>query len=85
MTKSILGAIAAAATVAALTSTPAAQALPGECFDTPFGGYCDTDPWPDGSFQHCEKAFGFTNCFRACHDPSNGGRTPTDADVNTPC
>jgi|GEM_PF-3213429 len=68
------------------------RALPGQCAVGygPLGnggGFCDTDPWPDGSFMHWERVcvLGFCgeNSFRACHVP--GGRVPTDYDPRTRC
>ena len=64
---------------------PAASALPGQCFDTPWGGFCDFAPAPDGSFWHCESAMGFSNCFQACHDVMSNRAVPTDMDWNTGC
>lgn len=84
MKKKLLG-LALSGLILAGTSVPVANALPGQCFYSPFGGFCDTAQWPDGSYQHCESAMGFSNCFRACHDPVNNGRYPTDYDPNTPC
>lgn len=81
-------ALAVAATAAAL-SAPAAAALPGQCWNSPFGGFCDTAPQADGSYQHCESyAFGsssFQNCYQACHDPASNRSVPTDNDYTTPC
>lgn len=66
-----------------------ATALPGQCWNSPFGGFCDTSPQADGSFNHCETyAFGsssFSNCFQACHDPVSNRAVPTDYDYTTPC
>jgi len=85
-------AVALAATTlatAALAWTAPAQALPGQCFNGPFGGFCDGQPWRDGSFQHCEQAgfgvFSYSNCFQACHDFTSARAVPTDYDENTPC
>lgn len=45
---------------------------------TPWGGgsYCDGNPYPDGSYDHCVSVsvlgFGGTQCYRVCPpDPSN--------------
>lgn len=68
---------------------PPAGALPGQCWNSPFGGFCDTAPQADGSFSHCETyGFGssrFSNCFQACHDPATNRAVPTDNDYTTPC
>lgn len=86
MRKFTIAALATPLAALALWLTPAnAQALPGQCFNTPWGGFCDSEQWADGSFNHCEGAMGFSNCFRACHDPLGNGRIPTDYDANTPC
>lgn len=83
------GAVLAAVAVAAALSAPPAAALPGQCVSGPFGGFCDSDPWPDGSFQHCENAgwgvFQYSNCFQACHDLVSARAVPTDLDARTPC
>lgn len=62
-----------------------ASALPGQCFETPWGGFCDSAAAPDGSFWHCESAMGFSNCFQACHDAVSNRAMPTDMDWNTGC
>lgn len=41
-----------------------AQANPGDCPQTPWGGFCDGSMGSDGTFQHCESVLGFSNCFR---------------------
>ena len=64
---------------------PPAGALPGQCMSSPWGGFCDSYGWADGSFQHCEGAMGFSNCFQACHDPVINRAVPTDLDPRTPC
>ena len=71
--------------LAAGVFSPAASALPGQCIYTPFGGFCDTAPWEDGSFFHCESAMGFSQCFRACHDPVANRAVGTDLDPRTSC
>ena len=67
---------------------PTAQAVPGECVSSPFGGYCDDTPWEDGSFNHCEYGgWGMwrgSRCFRACLDP-NAHPIATDMDPRTAC
>ncbi len=40
-----------------------ADASPGQCINTPWGGFCDGLPDRDGVFQHCEGALGFSRCF----------------------
>jgi len=41
-----------------------ASASPGQCINTPWGGFCDGLPLTrDGIYQHCEGALGYTNCF----------------------
>lgn len=79
----------AAASLALALSASTANALPGQCFNGPFGGFCDGQPWRDGSFQHCEQAgfgvFSYSNCFQACHDFASARAVPTDYDENTPC
>lgn len=80
--------VAAVALAAGLFAPPAA-ALPGQCFSGPFGGFCDSQAYPDGSFDHCENAgfgvFSYSNCFRACHDVASARAVPTDLDPRTPC
>lgn len=42
------------------------------------GGFCDTDYWPDGSYNHCFSvaAFGYGgSCNRVC-PPAGGGFIP---------
>jgi len=81
----VLGAGIAASVVHA---SPAA-ALPGQCITSPFGGFCDSTAWADGSFNHCESTgwggFSYSNCFQACHDPVSARAVPTDLDPTTPC
>lgn len=75
------GAIAAALAAPIALSTPA-QASPGMCGGSPWGGFCDTDVWPDGSFMHGVSVFGFWQYTRVCdgNPPIN-----TDYDPRTPC
>lgn len=83
----VVGGIGGAAILA-----PKAEAVPGQCgggYGMGSGGeFCDSQPWPDGSFLHYERVcvLGFcgANTFRACDD-GNGGRFPTDNDPATPC
>ena len=63
-------------------TAPVAEAVPGQCMYSPWGGFCDTAPASDGSFNHCESALGFSNCYRACLD-ANG--RPYPAPANLPC
>ena len=81
-------AISTALIATGLVSVPSASATPGQCWSSPFGGFCDQLPAADGSFMHCEyTGFGsssYRNCYQACLD--GGGRLyPTDYDVDTPC
>ena len=46
-------AVAAALIAAGLVCAPAAAAVPGQCWSSPFGGFCDELPEADGSFMHC--------------------------------
>ena len=63
---------------------PTASAVPGQCINTPWGGFCDSLPMADGSFQHFEWAMGFYNCYQACIG-ADGRPYPTDLNWNTPC
>ena len=71
--------------LSAALAAPVATALPGQCISTPYGGFCDSYGWGDGSFQHCQGAFGFSSCYQACHDPVTNTAVPTDVDPRTPC
>ena len=73
------------AVFASVMSAPVTNAVPGQCVSTPYGGFCDSYAWQDGSFNHCESAMGFSNCYTACIDPASGRPFPTDMDPNTPC
>lgn len=42
---------------------PDANALPGQCTYSPWGGFCDGPANSSGVWQHCETVLGFTNCF----------------------
>lgn len=81
----LLGAVLAAVGLATGVYAPSAGALPGQCWNSPFGGYCDTAPMSDGSFQHCLSFGGSSFCTQACHDPASNQALPTDMDPNTPC
>ena len=80
-------ALAGAAVLGLVAGLPAvpAQALPGQCWNSPFGGFCDTAPLSDGSFQHCLSFGGSSFCTQACHDPVSNQALPTDMDETTPC
>ena len=69
-------------------ASPAA-AVPGQCLNTRFGGFCDGAAMSDGSFNHCENyglgSISFQNCYQACHDPVTNRAVPTDYDYTTPC
>lgn len=73
---------------AGLFFAPVATAAPGQCWQSPFGGFCDSMPMADGSFQHCESVgFGsslYRNCYQACLDEA-GRLVPTDYNYETPC
>lgn len=78
----------AAVLFAAGVPSATATATPGQCWSSPFGGFCDQLPAADGSFMHCEQTgFGsssYRNCYQACLD--TGGRLyPTDYNFDTPC
>ena len=77
-------ALAVAATAAAL-SAPTAAALPGQCWNSPFGGFCDSAPMSDGSYQNCVTFGGSSYCQQVCHDPISNRAVPTDMDSTTPC
>lgn len=69
---------------ASVMSVSVANATPGQCVYSPFGGFCDSYNWADGSFYHCESALGFSNCYQACIG-ADGRPFPTDINPNTPC
>jgi hypothetical protein len=85
----LAGGVLAAVGLTAGACAPPAVALPGQCWNSPFGGFCDTDGWADGSYNHCESTgFGsskYSNCYRACHDLATARPFMTDSDVRTPC
>lgn len=91
MMRRLIGLTAAVLTAVGLSTTLAspAGALPGQCVNTPFGGFCDSQAYEDGSFDHCENSgwgvFSYSNCFRACHDVASARAVPTDMDPRTPC
>lgn len=64
---------------------PAAQALPGQCWNSPFGGFCDTNPLADGSYQNCITFGSSSYCQQVCHDSVTNRAVPTDMDESTPC
>ena len=78
-------AVLAAVGLAAGVYAPPAGALPGQCWNSPFGGYCDTAPMADGSFQHCLTFGSSSFCTQACHDPISNTAVPTEYDPKTPC
>ena len=80
-----LGAVLASVVLAAGFSAPSARALPGQCWNSPFGGFCDTSPMSDGSFQHCITYGSSSWCTQACHDYATNQAVPTDMDPETPC
>lgn len=82
---SLGGAVLTAVSLAAFFSAPPAAALPGQCWNSPFGGYCDTAPMSDGSFQHCLTFGSSSYCTQACHNPITNQAVPTDMNENTPC
>lgn len=86
MMRRIAAVLVALCLAAGLFCAPAA-ALPGQCWRSPFGGFCDTDGWKDASFMHCENVgFGgssYSNCYRACDYA--GRPVMTDLDMTTPC
>ena len=87
--KALRALLVAATGVFAILALPAqAQAAPGQCWNSPFGGFCDQMPEADGSFMHCEyTGFGsstYRNCFQVCMNV-NGGIFPTDYNFQTPC
>ena len=83
-----LAALAVFGVFMSLAMPSQASATPGQCMNTIFGGYCDAQPWRDGSFQHCENSgfglFSYSNCFQSCLDTA-GRLYPTDIDPDTPC
>lgn len=78
---------AAGATAVALAvlSAPVAGALPGQCWNSPFGGFCDTAPMADGSYQNCITFGSSSYCQQVCHNPVTNQAVPTDMDPSTPC
>lgn len=88
-TTALSAAVLMAVGLAAGVFSPTASALPGQCIQSPWGGYCDGQAWADGSFNHCEQSgfggFSYSNCFQACHDVASARAVPTDLDPRTPC
>lgn len=80
--------LCAALAAAGLILAPVAGATPGQCWNSPFGGFCDSMPMQDGSFMHCESVgFGsslYQNCYQSCLDVA-GRLVPTDYNFDTPC
>lgn len=62
-----------------------ATALPGQCWNSPFGGFCDTQPMSDGSYQNCITFGGSSYCQQVCHNSATNQAVPTDMDPSTPC
>lgn len=81
----ITTAVVAAGIAAAGLFAPAAAALPGQCWSSPFGGFCDTNPLADGSYQNCVTYGSSSFCQQVCHDPVTNRAVPTDLDPTTPC
>ena len=76
--------VAVAATLAVL-GAPVASALPGQCWNSPFGGFCDTAPMSDGSYQNCVTFGSSSYCQQVCHHTVTNQAVPTDMDPATPC
>ena len=66
-------------------TAPTADALPGQCWNSPFGGFCDTAPMSDGSYRNCITYGSSSYCRQVCHDPVTNRAVPTDMDPDTPC
>jgi hypothetical protein len=77
--------VIAAAGLAAALSAPVATAIPGQCWNSPFGGFCDTAPQADGSYQNCITYGSSSFCQQVCHNPVTNQAVPTDYDFTTPC
>lgn len=74
--------LAITASACSIALSAPAQASPGQCQGSPWGGFCDTDWWQDGSFMHGVNVMGFWSYQRVCdgNPPIN-----TDYDPRTPC
>lgn len=81
----LTGAVLASVGLAAGLFAPTASALPGQCWSSPFGGFCDTAPMADGSYQNCITYGSSSYCQQVCHDLITNRAVPTDMDVSTPC
>jgi hypothetical protein len=61
MKKMIVSGLAAAAASIGIAAFPVATAHAEGCAagggGPGFGGYCDSDYWPDGSYMHCVKVY----------------------------
>lgn len=79
------GAVVAAVVLAGGVFAPSAGALPGQCWNSPFGGFCDTAPMSDGSYQNCVSFGSSSYCQQVCHNPVTNQAVPTDMDPETPC
>ena len=85
MTRSLTFAAAMATAALLLSPPPTAGALPGQCWNSPFGGFCDSAPMADGSYQNCVSFGSSSFCQQVCHDYGTNRPYPTDMDPNTPC
>lgn len=81
----LAGTVGAAVCLAAGLAAPTASALPGQCWNSPFGGFCDTAPMADGSYQNCITFGSSSYCQQVCHNPVTNQAVPTDMDPETPC
>jgi hypothetical protein len=79
------GAVLAAVSLSAGLSAPTASAIPGQCWNSPFGGFCDTAPQADGSYQNCITYGSSSFCQQVCHNPVTNQAVPTDYNFTTPC
>jgi hypothetical protein len=79
------GAALAAVSLSAGLSVPTASAVPGQCWNSPFGGFCDTAPQADGSYQNCITFGSSSYCQQVCHNPVTNQAVPTDYNFTTPC
>jgi hypothetical protein len=77
-------ALAVLGVLGGLLAAPA-PALPGQCWNSPFGGFCDSAPMSDGSYQNCVGFGSSSFCQQVCHDYTTNRPYPTDMDPNTPC
>ncbi len=80
-----LVAVAASVCLFAGLAAPLASAVPGQCWNSPFGGFCDTAPMSDGSYQNCITFGSSSYCQQVCHNPITNQAVPTDMNPETPC